>query len=279
MVHMMSRKCDVVVVIAHPDDEIFVSGTLCLCADAGFRTTLICVTNGEGGSDDLLYFGSDRSLSEIRREELSLSAWVLRVTQVQFLNERDVPDPEMTKNAAWDLPKLTNRLASKIREEDPQLILTHSPLGGYGHAAHGLVNSCVMAAASEISFAGSIFSFCGKVQNSFFSWHFDEHSQVLVDARPFLKRRAASLAYHQTQASFFLQPYFPGTLRKFASALFGYTFAFSEAGRKRIPIETTTRFFKRFPVEGLVLRKSPSSGGCHFFLQNFANAPQVKITR
>ena len=34
----------VLVVIAHPDDELFVSGTLCLCADRGFDITLACPT-------------------------------------------------------------------------------------------------------------------------------------------------------------------------------------------------------------------------------------------
>jgi hypothetical protein len=45
-----------------------------------------------------------------------------------------------------------------------------------------------------------------------------------------------------------------------------------------VPIATTTRFFRRFPVEGLVLQKS-EAGKPHFFLENFANAPQVQIDR
>ena len=50
----MVEKSDVVVVIAHPDDEVFASGTLCLLAERGFKIALVCVTDGEGGSRELL---------------------------------------------------------------------------------------------------------------------------------------------------------------------------------------------------------------------------------
>ena len=43
---------DILVVIAHPDDEVFASGTICLCAERGFRISIACATDGEGGSGD-----------------------------------------------------------------------------------------------------------------------------------------------------------------------------------------------------------------------------------
>jgi LmbE family N-acetylglucosaminyl deacetylase len=46
----MAEQSDVLVIIAYPDDEIFACGTICLCAEKGFRITLVCVTNGEVGS-------------------------------------------------------------------------------------------------------------------------------------------------------------------------------------------------------------------------------------
>jgi LmbE family N-acetylglucosaminyl deacetylase len=275
----MKKKSGVLVVIAHPDDEVFVSGTLCLFAEKGFKTTLICATDGEGGSRELLYSDSTLQLGEIRRRELTLSAWALRVNEVRFLGQADIASPEAGGEGAWDRSSLISTLAYFIRQCDPELILTHGPFGGYGHPAHRLVHSCVMTAAREVSFAGSIFSFCGQVEGAFLSWHFDQPSDVLVDVRAFLRRRAASLSYHQTQVSFFVQPDFPLTVRKFASALFGYAFAFTEAGRKRVPIATPKRFFERFPTEGLVLQKSPDGGRLHFFLENFANAVQVQINR
>lgn len=274
----MAQTSDVLVVIAHPDDEIFASGTICLCAEKGFRITIVCATDGEGGSRELLPGESSLPLGEVRRRELALSAWVLGASEVLFLGQPDSATPECTGPNSWNQPELTDSLRRIIQKSSPKLILTHGPLGGYGHPAHRLIHRCVMTAAHEISFSGSIFSFCGHVKDAFFSWHFDQPGDVFIDARGFLRRRAASLSYHQSQVDFFLQPHFPRNIRKWLSALFGLTFAVTEAGRKRVPIATATRFFRRFPVEGLVLQRAPD-GGRHFFSEEFANDHRVQIDR
>jgi LmbE family N-acetylglucosaminyl deacetylase len=275
----MGERSDILIVIAHPDDEVFVSGTICLCAEKGFRISFICATDGEGGSRDLLFSKSSIRLGEIRRQELMLSAWALGASEICFLGQADSAIPDAEGEGSWDQPILISTLGDIIRRHDPKLILTHGPLGGYGHPAHRLVYRCVMAAAQAISFSGSIFSFCGKVEGAFFSWHFDQPSDVLVDARTFLYRRAASLSYHQSQVAYFVQPVYPRTIRKFASALFGFAFAITVAGRKRVPIATPARFFRRFPTEGLVLQKAPNAGRPHFFLEHYLNDHRVRINR
>jgi LmbE family N-acetylglucosaminyl deacetylase len=274
----MGDKSDILVVIAHPDDEVFASGLICLCAEKGFRIAFVCATDGEGGSRDLILSKSDLPLGEIRRQELMLSARILGASEVCFLGQPDSALPDAEGEGSWDQPSLISTLGSVIRQHNPQLILTHGPHGGYGHPAHRLLYRCVVAAAQAVSFAGSIFSFCGKVDGAFFSWHFDQPSDVLVDARTFLSRRAASLSYHQTQVAYFVQPHFPRSVRKLASAIFGFAFAFSVAGRKRVPIATPTRFFRRFPTEGLVLQKAPADRP-HFFLEHYQNDHRVRIDR
>lgn len=273
---MNANACDILVVIAHPDDEVFVSGTLCLCADKGFRISLACATEGEGGSRD---GRPDAPLGEIRRQELSLSARVLGVSEVCFLGQADSAHPDAEGEGAWDQPGLIDTLGKLIRQKNPQLILTHGPKGGYGHPAHRLVYRSVAAAGHAVSFEGALFSFCGMVKGAFFSWHFDQPGDVLVDARGFSSQREASLACHQTQLAYFVQPPFPRSLRKIASALFGFTFAFTEAGRKRVPIATPARFFRKFPTEGLVLQKAPAAGRTHFFREHFSNDHRVQINR
>ncbi len=275
----MGETSDILVVIAHPDDEVFASGTVCLCADKGFRITMVCATDGEGGSRDLFGGRADVPLGEIRRQELMLSARILGASEVCFLGQADSARPDVEGEGAWDQPSLIGTLQNMIRQQNPQLILTHGPEGGYGHPAHRLVYRSVAAAAQAAAFGGSIFSFCGKVDGAFFSWHFDQSSDVVVDVRGFLSRRAASLSYHQTQVAYFVQPHFPRSVRKFASALFGFTFAFTEAGRRRVPIATPTRFFRKFPTEGLVLQKAPDAGHAHFFLEHFSNDDRVQINR
>jgi len=92
-----------------------------------------------------------------------------------------------------------------------------------------------------------------------------------------LRRRAASLSYHQSQVDYFTKPHFPRTFRKYLSALFGLVFASTVAGRKRVPIGTAARFFMRFPVEGLAGMESRCDR--HFFSEHFANDPRVQIDR
>ena len=273
---MNERTSDILVVIAHPDDEVFASGTICLCAERGFRISIASATDGEGGSRD---GRPDASLGKIRREELTLSAQVLGVKEVCFLGQADSAHPDGEGEGSWNQQGFIDKLAEMIRQQNPQLILTHGPQGGYGHAAHGLVYRSVAAAAQAASFGGSIFSFCGKVDGAFFSWHFDQPADVLVDARGFLSRRVASISCHQSQLAYFVQPPFPRGPRKFASALFGFAFAFTEAGRKRVPIATPARFFRRFPIEGLVLQKAPGAGRAHFFREHFSDDDRVQIDR
>ncbi len=275
----MGETSEILVVIAHPDDEVFASGTVCLCAEKGFRITIVCATDGEGGSRDLFDGKPEVRLGEIRRQELMLSARILGASEVCFLGQADSARPDAEGEGAWDQPSVISSLGDIIRQNNPQLILTHGPQGGYGHPAHRLLYRCVVAAAQAVSFAGSIFSFCGKVEGAFLPWHFDQPSDVVVDAQTFLSRRAASLSYHQTQVAYFVQPFFPRSIRKLASAAFGFTFFFTVAGRKRVPIATPTRFFRKFPREGLVLQKAPGAGRAHFFQEHYLNDDRVQINR
>ena len=273
------QKPKVLVVIAHPDDEVFVSGTLCMCTDRGFPIKLVCATDGEGGDRALVFRSSGLSLGEIRRRELLLSAAMLGIQEVFFLGQPDVGEPYVPAPGGWDQTRTIDELGGIIERFSPDLILTHGPVGGYGHPAHQLTYRCVAAASEATSFRGSLFSFCGQVPKSFFSWHFDQPADVLVDVRDFLARRVASLSYHQTQLNYFTQPFFPHTLRKWLSALFGFVFLWTEAGRKRIPIGTPSRFFARFPLEGLVLQKQPPDGTAHFFKEHFGHDDCVRIDR
>jgi LmbE family N-acetylglucosaminyl deacetylase len=260
----------VLVVIAHPDDELFVSGTLCLCADRACQVMLVCLTDGEGG----IPAGAPTQ----RRGEMERSARNLGVREVIFLGFPDVDAPSESGDPAWDEPQLVRQLATIIVDLQPALILTHGPRGGYGHQAHRWTHEGVTAAAEAAAYAGSLFSFCGRTPRAFFSWHFEGESAVLIDARPFLTRRAASLDCHRSQIDFFVQPHPPRSPRKLLSAAFGYLFSWTEAGRKRVPIGTARRFFERFPVEGLMMQRAPP-GRPHFFAEQFADDPRVTIAR
>src|ERR1700687_5971991 len=117
----MGETSDILVVIAHPDDEVFASGTICLCAEKGFRITLACATHGEGGSRDLFGVRSDVELGEIRRQELMLSSRVLGVSEVCFLGQPDSARPDAEAEGSWDQRSLIGTLGNMIRQQNPQL--------------------------------------------------------------------------------------------------------------------------------------------------------------
>ena len=112
-------KSDVLAVIAHPDDEIYVSGTLCLLAEKDLRISLICVTDGEnGGSTELFpHIKSKLPLGVIRLRELALSAWVLGVRDVECLSQEDIRPEQWVKGKAWDLEHLIEALRKIIRAD------------------------------------------------------------------------------------------------------------------------------------------------------------------
>ncbi len=271
----MSGPGDVVVVIAHPDDEAFISGTICLLAERGFQVSLICVTDGGGAAGENQPAASVESLGTVRRQELVESAAALGIAEIVRLGFADVAEPAVGPRA-WDQPGLIALLRDNMELHAPALILTHGPRGGYGHPAHRLVHRCVMNAAEQAGFDGSVFSFCAQVPRAFFSWHFDQPSDVRIDVRQFAPRRAASLSCHRSQLDFFLQPYPPRTVRKRLSAAAGRALAFTEFGRKRIPVGTCERFFQLLPIEGLALQRTPGDGQ-HFFAEHFPNDDRVQF--
>lgn len=271
----MSDRGDVVIVIAHPDDEAFVSGTICILAERGFRLSLICVTDGGGATGENPPAASVERLAAVRRRELAESAAALGIAEVVRLGFADVAEPAVGPHA-WDQPGLIDLVRKAIESHEPALLLTHGPRGGYGHPAHRLVHRCVMDAAEQAGFTPSLFSFCAQLPGAFFSWDFDQRADVRIDVRGFDRRRAISLSCHRSQLDFFLQPYPPRTVRKWLSAATGRALAFTEFGRKRVPIGGCERFFQLFPVEGLALQRLPANGR-HFFAEYFQNDDRIQF--
>jgi N-acetylglucosamine malate deacetylase 2 len=269
---------EILIVIAHPDDEIFASGTICLCAESRFRVALACVTDGSAGGRSILSESSRQSLSDIRARELALSCAALGVHYVTRYGLRDVADPIEGRDV-WNQVGLIDMLVDTINHINPEMILTHGPSGGYGHPAHRLTFHCVKAAAERSAFAGSIFSFCARPPHPFFTWHFDQPADIVIDARRFRERRAASLGSHRSQIDYFLRPYFPRNGRKVLSAICGYSLAWTDFGRKRVPIATPERFFDRFPLEGLALQRGPRTGEPHFFAKHYVDRNEIQIDR
>ena len=66
------RQASLLIVLAHPDDEIFHGGALAHLSERGVRVTLVCATDGEAGKVHPSV-GPVDDLGALRVEELKLS--------------------------------------------------------------------------------------------------------------------------------------------------------------------------------------------------------------
>jgi LmbE family N-acetylglucosaminyl deacetylase len=119
---------------AHADDPVLYSGgTLAQAADHGHRVVIIVATSPTD---------SDRQAT--REAELRAAADVLGAQRVELLGYADSghsaelhPDPPGRQRfVRADTDEAAGKLATILREEHADLLLSYDPHGGYGHRDH-----------------------------------------------------------------------------------------------------------------------------------------------
>jgi LmbE family N-acetylglucosaminyl deacetylase len=123
----------------------------------GHRVVLVTGTRGEEGEIHNLDEASTRPrLAEVRTEELRAACAVLGVDRQEFLGYRDSgmdgtpanSDPTSFHQAP--LAETAERLAEILREERPDVVVTYTPDGTYGHPDHIKANRTTMAALDRL---------------------------------------------------------------------------------------------------------------------------------
>ena len=77
------------VVLAHPDDESLIGGTMAHYTDAGIPVTMLCATRGEVGEIAPGTGATPETLAAYREQELRDACALLGVQDVRFLSFRD----------------------------------------------------------------------------------------------------------------------------------------------------------------------------------------------
>ena len=147
---MSSRR--LLVVHAHPDDEVLSTGGLIARhTAAGDQVTLVTCTLGEEGEillPEISHLAADREddLGAHRIEELAEAMKALGVTDNRLLGGpgtyRDsgmMGEPSNDRpDCLWqaDLREAADHLIPVIREVRPQVMVTYDDFGGYGHPDH-----------------------------------------------------------------------------------------------------------------------------------------------
>ena len=131
-------------IVAHPDDESFLLADTSLKLFAeGKRMGVLCVTKGEKGTDRLNRKLNLKQMAKIRQTEALQAAKILKLSFVEFFN---YPDGGLER---LDFNKLTSRLAKKIDQYQPTLILTFGKEGISGHKDHVVIGKASLAAVKK----------------------------------------------------------------------------------------------------------------------------------
>lgn len=132
----------------HPDDESLLTGGLILHAHArGRRVVVVTATRGQEG------WGG----ASVRSRELEEACARLGVDRLEVLGFRDsglgVP-PRPDAFSALPLAEAAAPIAQILREERPEVVVTATPDGTYGHPDHVRAHDATMAALDTLRAEG-----------------------------------------------------------------------------------------------------------------------------
>jgi LmbE family N-acetylglucosaminyl deacetylase len=145
------RRASLLMVVAHPDDELFHGGVLAHFGDRGVRVTLACATRGEEGKAHPS-LGPVEDIGALRSEELRLSCSRLGIDEPVFLGFHDSARKERQRHdnpralANVDMLEVEGAIRQLIQEVKPHVIVTFDPHGGYYHPDHLAIQRATTAA-------------------------------------------------------------------------------------------------------------------------------------
>lgn len=140
----------VLVVVAHPDDELFMAPAIAALARQGAKVTILFATIGDQGPG-VTDFARGPQLGAIRRAEAQCSVNALGA-EARFMDGLGDGTLANTPQArSSPAARLMDQFASEYVASDPQLVLTWGPDGGYGHADHRMVSAQVTAALQSLA--------------------------------------------------------------------------------------------------------------------------------
>ena len=148
---------DVLLIVAHPDDELGGAALLAHAADQGGAAAVYC-TSGTAGRN---WVGPEQgpSLGRIREIEARMAEHTIGVDQVWFLEQPDTPSQNvMLSLGNWDHARTVKELVRLIRLLRPTTILTETPRTASGEN-HGDHQAAAVTAVEAFDLAGNPLAF------------------------------------------------------------------------------------------------------------------------
>lgn len=122
-VNINQTNKQICVVLAHPDDETIISGTLAKLVSKGCHITVVYVTSGDDGPDETGQGLHGESLAEVRELEAKSSLQAIGIqTLPKFLKYSDSHVPEQIEN-------IQHALCNLMDEIKPEVVISFGPDG------------------------------------------------------------------------------------------------------------------------------------------------------
>lgn len=139
MIHsLLDKNARVLVVAAHPDDEVLgCGGTIRRATKAGAEVSVLFLTNGVGARCD-----SDETAASNRQKNACEALAILGVDNVEFL---EYPDNQLDQVPLLEIIKAVEKI---IRGFCPSIVLTHH--GGDLNIDHRMVSEAVTVACRPL---------------------------------------------------------------------------------------------------------------------------------
>ena len=142
-------KPQLLFVLAHPDDEIFVAPVLARAARKGQPVTVVFATSGDQGPG-VTQMEHGAALAELREREARCSMAALGNPETIFLRLGDGTLGVDAHHPDSSARKLSAALQPIIQEGNFALVFTWGPDGGYGHADHRIVSAITTQLVQEM---------------------------------------------------------------------------------------------------------------------------------
>lgn len=146
-------KADILVVVAHPDDEAAATPYLARALDEHKRIAVVFGTRGSSGENQA---GTEQAaaLGAVREIEARNALTTLGINNVWFLSGKDTASQNVLLSLAhWDHAETLEELARLVRLTRPEVILTFMP-GTFIGEDHGDHQACGVLATEAFDLAG-----------------------------------------------------------------------------------------------------------------------------
>jgi len=155
-------KVDIMVVVAHPDDEAAVTPYLARALDEHRRVAVVFGTRGSSGSNEA---GAEQAaaLGAVREVEARNALTTLGINNVWFLSGKDTASQNVLQSLAnWDHGVTLEQVVQLVRLTRPEVILTFMP-GTFIGEDHGDHQASGVLATEAFDLAGDPAAFPEQV--------------------------------------------------------------------------------------------------------------------